>query len=157
MNRFSFAIIMAALAISCGSAASRIPESAPQNEKQIAGDNPLLDNWEKEEGLTSPPSDNSSIMDTAKAEIASNDVIVFSKSYCPYCTKTKRTLSGMGINAKVIELNQIDNGDEMQGALLVISGQRTVPNVFVKGQHLGGNDDTQAAARSGKLQQMLGK
>ena len=51
--------------------------------------------------------------------------------------------------------DQMDNGPEIQSALLDISGQRTVPNVFVKGKHLGGNDDTQAAARSGKLEEML--
>lgn len=61
----------------------------------------------------------------------------------------------MSVDAKVIELDQIDNGAEVQSALLDISGQRTVPNVFIKGQHLGGNDDTQAAARSGKLEEML--
>ena len=69
---------------------------------------------------------------------------------------TKKLLNSQGISAKVIELNQVDNGDDIQKALQLISGQRTVPNVFVKGKHLGGNDDTQAAARSGKLQQMLG-
>ena len=81
--------------------------------------------------------------------------MVFSKSYCPYCTATKELLNGMGIEAKVIELDQIDKGSEIQGALLDISGQRTVPNVFIRGKHLGGNDDTQAAARSGKLAEML--
>ena len=82
---------------------------------------------------------------------------MFSKSYCPYCQYTKDLFNNMSVNAKVIELNQVDNGDEIQSALQVISGQRTVPNVFVKGQHLGGNDDTQAAARNGKLKQMLEK
>jgi glutaredoxin 3 len=37
-----------------------------------------------------------------------------------------------------------------------MSGQKSVPNVFVKGKHMGGNDDTQAAAKEGKLQEMLG-
>ena len=32
---------------------------------------------------------------------------------------------------------------------------RTVPNVFINGKHLGGNDDTQKAARSGKLKKLL--
>ena len=50
----------------------------------------------------------------------------------------------------------MDNGSEVQAALLDISGQRTVPNVFIKGKHLGGNDDSQAAARSGKLKELLG-
>lgn len=61
----------------------------------------------------------------------------------------------MGIDYKAIELDEIPNGDAIQAALLEQSGQRTVPNVFVKGQHVGGNDDTQAAAKSGKLQEML--
>ena len=50
MNRFSFAMFLAAQVIaSCGSVAAA--SSAPLNERQLEGDNPLLDNWEKEEGL----------------------------------------------------------------------------------------------------------
>lgn len=64
-------------------------------------------------------------------------------------------MQDLSIDAKVIELDEVDNGDAIQAALLETSGQRTVPNVFVKGQHLGGNDDTQSAAKSGKLQEML--
>ena len=84
-------------------------------------------------------------------------MVVFSKSYCPFCTTTKNLFNSKNIDAKVIELDEIDNGAEIQSALLDLSGQRTVPNVFVKGKHLGGNDDTQAAARSGKLSELLGK
>ncbi|EJK59906.1 hypothetical protein THAOC_19811 [Thalassiosira oceanica] len=91
----------------------------------------------------------------AKAEIAANDVVVFSKAYCPFCTSTKQLLDQLKIDAKVYELDQMEDGAAIQGALLDISGQRTVPNVFVKGKHLGGNDDTQAAARTGKLQELL--
>jgi len=93
----------------------------------------------------------------AKAEIASNDVVVFSKTFCPYCTSTKKLFSDMNVNAKIIELDKIDNGADVQSALLDITGQRTVPNVFIKGKHLGGNDVTQAAAKNGKLMEMMGK
>eukprot|EP00804_Cyclotella_cryptica_P024372 CCRYP_018571-RB/>CCRYP_018571-RB protein AED:0.21 eAED:0.20 QI:0/-1/0/1/-1/1/1/0/63 len=62
----------------------------------------------------------------------------------------------MDIPARIIELDKMDNGPEVQAALLDISGRRTVKNEFIKGKHLGGNDDSQAAARSGKLQEMLG-
>jgi len=55
----------------------------------------------------------------------------------------------------VIELDKIEGGSEIQNALQTISGQRTVPNVYIKGTHLGGNDDTQAAHRSGKIKEML--
>jgi glutaredoxin 3 len=36
-----------------------------------------------------------------------------------------------------------------------LSGQRTVPNVFVRGRHLGGNDDTHRAHRTGQLAKLL--
>ena len=51
----------------------------------------------------------------------------------------------------------MSNGSEIQAELLKKTGQRTVPNVFVHGQHLGGNDDTQKAFASGRLEEMLAK
>ena len=63
----------------------------------------------------------------------------------------------MNIEAKVYELNQMDDGADIQADLEALTGRRTVPNVFVKGTHIGGNDDTQAAAKSGKINEMLGK
>ena len=82
-------------------------------------------------------------------------VVVFSKSTCPFCTRTKRLMSDIEAGAKVIEINELDNGADVQAALLEISGQRTVPNVFIKGKHVGGNDDCQALAKSGELQKMI--
>lgn len=55
----------------------------------------------------------------------------------------------------VVELDERADGGAIQQALARMTGQRSVPNVFVQGQHIGGNDDTQAAAQSGKLQQLL--
>ncbi len=34
-----------------------------------------------------------------------------------------------------------EDGAELQAALAEISGERTVPNVFIAGQHIGGCDD----------------
>ena len=82
-------------------------------------------------------------------------MVVFSKSFCPFCKKTKKLLDGKGVEYKAIELDKMDNGDSIQDALLELSGQRTVPNVFIKGTHLGGNDDAQKANKSGKLDEML--
>ena len=62
----------------------------------------------------------------------------------------------MDIDAKVHELNQMDDGADIQDALLEMTGQKTVPNVFIKGEHLGGNDDTQKAAKEGKITEALG-
>jgi glutaredoxin-related protein len=37
----------------------------------------------------------------------------------------------------------------------LILGQKTVPNIFIKGKHLGGCDKTLEAIKDGKLKQML--
>ena len=60
-----------------------------------------------------------------------------------------------GVDATVIELDLEADGAATQATLAELTGQRTVPNVFIRGAHLGGNDDTQRAFASGALAAML--
>ena len=78
---------------------------------------------------------------TIEADIKNNNVMVYSKSYCPHAGATKTLLKQKGINAKIIELDNVDNGAAIQQMLKEITGQGTVPNVFIKGEHIGGNSD----------------
>lgn len=82
----------------------------------------------------------------AKAQklIDENPAVVFSKSYCPYCRSTKRTLDDLGAKYTLVELDQEEDGSDIQEALLKISGQRTVPNIFIGKEHIGGNSDLEA-------------
>lgn len=100
-------------------------------------------------------SSSTSAEDFTKNEISNNSVIVFSKSYCPYCTKTKELFQSLKVNAKIYELDTMNNGDDIQLALQEMTGQRTVPNVFISGKHIGGNDKTQEANSNGTLQTLL--
>lgn len=60
-------------------------------------------------------------------QIKENKVVVFSKTYCPYCKKTKETLSSTGLkDYTLIELDQRDDGDEIQDILKGITGARSV-------------------------------
>ena len=43
----------------------------------------------------------------------------------------------------------------MKQIVIKKSGQRTVPNVWVRGKHLGGSDDVVAAIQNGRLQKLL--
>lgn len=90
----------------------------------------------------------------AQKLIDENAVMVFSKSYCPYCNNTKRILDGLNAKFKAVELNQEADGDEIQAALAKISGQRTVPNIFIGQKHIGGNSDLEALDRN-KLEALL--
>lgn len=87
--------------------------------------------------------------------ISNNKVVVFSKTYCPYCTRAKKLLSDLNVPHMAIELDKVAGGSEMQSALQGITNIRTVPQVFVGGKLVGGCDDTVAAHSSGKLKQLL--
>ncbi|KAM0739574.1 hypothetical protein ACQRIT_004758 [Beauveria bassiana] len=89
----------------------------------------------------------------AQKLIDENPVMVFSKSYCPYCKSTKSLLSSA--NPKIVELDEEDDGSALQDALEKISGQRTVPNVYIAKKHIGGNSDIQSLSSSGKLKALL--
>jgi len=58
--------------------------------------------------------------------------------------------------AKVVELDQIENGDLWQVALRILTGRPTVPNIFVDGNSVGGNDEIQAISKGGTLLTLLG-
>jgi thioredoxin reductase (NADPH) len=50
-----------------------------------------------------------------------------------------------------------EDGADIQDALLQKTGQKTVPNVFVNGEHVGGCDNTIEAHQNGRLQFLLNK
>ncbi|MCJ1357623.1 MAG: hypothetical protein MMC33_007619 [Icmadophila ericetorum] len=80
----------------------------------------------------------------AQKIIDENAVAVFSKSYCPYCKATKALLTSLNANFYTIELDQVDDGSDIQNALYEITDQRSVPNIFIDKKHIGGNDSLQA-------------
>lgn len=95
------------------------------------------------------------IISDIKSSISSDKVVVYSKTYCPYCTLTKQLLTGLKQNYKLVELDTDSNGSTIQRGLAEITGQRTVPNVFINGKHIGGNSDLQALNKSGELAKLL--
>lgn len=98
----------------------------------------------------------SAAVEKAKKLINSDAVFVASKSYCPYCARSKALLSQLDVkHITIIELDEVDDGSELQAALEEITGQRTVPNIFIGGKHIGGNSDLQALDSSGKLKKLL--
>ncbi|EDQ88362.1 uncharacterized protein MONBRDRAFT_32901 [Monosiga brevicollis MX1] len=114
-------------------------------------------------GSSDNTTNNMSANAIVQSAITNNDLMVFSKSYCPFCTQAKRELSQAGLEYNVIELDQgavsydgqEAEGSDVQGIIKSQYKHRTVPAVFVKGKLLGGCDDTVAAIRNGKLKEML--
>ncbi|KAM3577143.1 hypothetical protein VYU27_001060 [Nannochloropsis oceanica] len=94
-------------------------------------------------------------MDFVKKTLQAHKVVVFSKTYCPFASRAKQTLQSEGAVFHVVELDQRNDGGEIQAALADMTGRRTVPNVFLDSKSIGGGDDTVALARSGRLREML--
>lgn len=89
-------------------------------------------------------------------EIAKNKVMIFSKTTCPYCTKAKEKYRSINQEFKSLELDLLgEQGVQIQNALFEISGQKTVPNIFVNGKHIGGYDATLKLFQDGSIDKLL--
>ncbi|KAJ9593725.1 hypothetical protein L9F63_014698, partial [Diploptera punctata] len=90
-----------------------------------------------------------------KELINSDGVVIFSKSYCPYCKMAKEVFDNLKQKYTAIELDNRDDGDAIQSVLGEMTGARSVPRVFVKGECLGGGTDVKKLYDSGKLVEKL--
>jgi len=83
-------------------------------------------------------------------------VVVFSKSWCPYCRKALEALSAAGVpKPHVIDLSENPQARKVQATLKGITGRMTVPNVFIGGESIGGGDETAWLQSQGKLAPLL--
>ena len=76
------------------------------------------------------------------------NVIVYTKENCPYCELAKTLLKERGVAFSEV---RVDLDDSKREEMMRISNKRTVPQIFIDGQPIGGYDDLAALARSGKL------
>lgn len=82
-----------------------------------------------------------------------NDIIIYSTTYCPFCSQAKRLLTQKGL--KFTEIN-IEADEQKQNEMINKSGgRRTVPQIFINGQHIGGYDELYALERQGQLDKLL--
>lgn len=84
--------------------------------------------------------------------IKKHKVMVFSKSWCPFCIKLFKHLDEKAIPYKFLHLDLLSEyGDDIQRYLQRKTGQSSVPNVFINERHVGGCDSMLAASASGQL------
>ncbi len=81
------------------------------------------------------------------------DVLVYTKSYCPYCRWAKELLSAKGV--KFQEIN-VERNSATELKMRKESGRDTVPQIFIDGKSRGGFEDIADLDRAGKLDELLG-
>lgn len=79
-------------------------------------------------------------------------VQIYTKGYCPFCKRTKSTLSGLGVNFEEFD---ITNNTSLEQEMRKRSQRHTVPQIFIGNHHIGGNDDLEMALRNGELKEIL--
>ncbi|HIK10336.1 MAG TPA: glutaredoxin 3 [Oscillatoriaceae cyanobacterium M33_DOE_052] len=80
-------------------------------------------------------------------------VEIYTWQTCPYCIRAKMLLSWKGV--KFIEYKIDGDGAARVKMAERANGRRTVPQIFVNNQHLGGCDDLYQLDTEGKLDSLL--
>jgi len=89
--------------------------------------------------------------------VQENKVMMFSSTNCSYCDIAKETFQSMGTQFKSLEVNKLGvDGAMMRNTLKSVTGERTVPAIFICGEPVkGGSNGLTELATSGRLSNML--
>ncbi len=78
---------------------------------------------------------------------------IYTTQVCPYCVRAKDLLKRKG--AEYIEIH-VDGGDALRQSMMErAAGRRSVPQIFIDDQHIGGCDDLYALDQAHKLDSLL--
>ncbi len=81
------------------------------------------------------------------------DIIVYSTTYCPYCVRAKQLLERKDVEYQEI---MVDHDPSLMQEMMERSQRRTVPQIFINEQSIGGYDDLAHLDAKGELDGLLG-
>jgi len=82
-------------------------------------------------------------------------ILMYSTRVCPYCVRAEQLLAKKGISADQIEKIRVDEHPEQRAEMMRITGRRSVPQIFIGEQHVGGFDDLAELDAAGELEPLL--
>jgi glutaredoxin 3 len=80
-------------------------------------------------------------------------VEVYTKAFCPYCTRAMALLGAKGVDFEQIDVTM--DASLRRTMIDRAMGGNTVPQIFIDGRHIGGSDDLAALDRRGELDPLL--
>jgi glutaredoxin 3 len=81
-----------------------------------------------------------------------NDVVVYTTEPCSFCNRVKQLLAARGIEYTEVNLARDPAG---RAELVQRTGMMSFPQVVIRGDVLGGFQETLAADQSGRLRELL--
>ena len=93
--------------------------------------------------------------------VKSNDVVLFMKGnasfpQCGFSGRAIQVLKACGVDAKAITTVNVLEDDEVRAGIKEFSSWPTIPQLYVKGEFIGGSDIMMEMYENGELQQALG-
>ncbi len=79
-------------------------------------------------------------------------VKIYTTTYCGYCVRAKDLLTRKGVKYEELD---VTGDDTMRSKLVEMSGQRTVPQIWIGDTHVGGYTDLARLESEGRLEPML--
>lgn len=81
------------------------------------------------------------------------NIEIYTWTRCPFCIRAKQLLNGKGVRYTEYTID----GDERARTEMAkrANGRRSVPQIFINGQHIGGCDDLHRLDAQGSLDPLL--
>ena len=84
--------------------------------------------------------------------MADDAVVMYAKSWCPYCDRARALLANKGVQFREID---IEAQPEQRAEMIRRCGQYTVPQIFIGERHIGGSDEIHELDAAGGLDALL--
>ena len=81
-------------------------------------------------------------------------VEIYATMFCGFCYRAKRLLEAKGIAYDEIDVTM--SPGRRREMMERAGGQRSVPQIFIDGRHIGGSDELYALEAAGGLDPLLG-
>lgn len=79
--------------------------------------------------------------------------VIYTTTYCPYCNAAKALFKAKNVPFEEVS---VEGDAEKRAWLAEVSGQKTVPQIFIDDKPYGGFSDVQALEQKGELDKILG-
>jgi glutaredoxin 3 len=79
-------------------------------------------------------------------------IVVYATGWCPYCQRVRALFAKRGLEFTEID---VDEDGKLREEMIARSGRRTVPQIFIGDEFVGGCDDLLALDGSGELDRLI--
>ena len=146
-----------------------IPTEMTEEEQEIARSTPNYrfdspppappaDDQEEEEEIAAPPEAVAFLEDATHD--ADSPVVLFALEWCEFCWSVRKLMAEYEIPYRAIDLDSVayqeeNKGGNIRAAIREKTGLKTIPQIYVGGNHIGGATEFFDALKDGSMKELL--